>query len=564
MKGTIIFPTVLAALLLSGSCVKEKPVTDGGDIGISTGTTVYGRVYSDDGPLKRAVVSDGAVCVQTDENGVYQLKSAKKNAIVFVCVPAYYTPERDAGSCRPKFWHTLSSAPDVPERHDFHLVADPDQDRHTRIVLGDIHVYNDASSSYFAKTVCSRLHNDIKAGVYRIPYGLTLGDMTWDWHWYSSGYRISQYLSQMDKTDFPVYSTVGNHDHDMKYNGRWWNSAEELEQTGEDWAVMVPYREKQGPTCYSVNIGKIHYISMDNALTTDDGTGMKDGRGCVLGFTDADLEWLRQDLKYVKPSRPVILSLHMPLSSANGSLRKAYGNLEYYKGRTADDMFAPFKDRNLMLVLSAHTHTLYTNDNVLPGGVRFREITGGAVCGNFWCSEATRKAGITICNDGTPAGYRVLRLDNETIVESSYMAIEKKGFYPFRSYDRNMIDIKSEAWAAEAAAAGMRGKSQDNYVYINVFDWTDGWKIEVSENGKALGVQSVGATYDPLALEMADKGILGSLSKTGHPIFRVKASSADATLVIRVTDPYGNTATETMTRPKEFSWTSYAKEDYSL
>ena len=54
------------------------------------GSTVYGRVYCDDKPLKGVVISDGVEVVSTDADGVYQMKSKKKYGYVFISIPSGY------------------------------------------------------------------------------------------------------------------------------------------------------------------------------------------------------------------------------------------------------------------------------------------------------------------------------------------------------------------------------------------------------------------------------------------------------------------------------------------
>lgn len=564
MQRKHIAATIILLLLGVTACKKgEQPQDD--PIQPDSGVTIYGRITVSGKPLAAVVVSDGEMCVQTDADGIYQMKSKKKNDLVFISVPAYCRPRREASTSTPQFWQRLGAGASEAERHDFILEEDPGQDNHTRIIFGDIHIYDSKSAAYFSQSVCAKLRKELKEGKYENPCGLTLGDMSWDYYWYdydSGCYDNAKYLAQMDKTDFPVYGTVGNHDHDMKYNGQWWNSRAELETVGEDWTVMIPYRFRQGPTCYSANIGKIHYISMDNALTTDDGTGEKDGRGCVLGFTDNDLKWLKQDLSYVDASTPIVLSLHIPLSDIHGKLKPAYKGLNYYNGKSLETMLKPFAGHNLMLVLSAHTHTLYTNRVETSGGLSFVEIVNGAVCGSFWHS-AKHDMKLTVCKDGTPGGYRVLQFNGREITQNSYMAMEKNDFYPFRSYDRNKIAISSNKWAEQIAISDMGTKSSANYVYINIFDWNEDWTLSVTEDGRPLTAERLNGIYDPLALELAAKGLLGELEIPAHPLFRVRASSATSTLVIKVTDPYGKSAVENMVRPKNFTRTQYENEDYS-
>lgn len=54
------------------------------------GTTIYGVVSTTEGPVKGVVVSDGVEVTITDENGIYQLKSAKKWKYAFISIPSSY------------------------------------------------------------------------------------------------------------------------------------------------------------------------------------------------------------------------------------------------------------------------------------------------------------------------------------------------------------------------------------------------------------------------------------------------------------------------------------------
>lgn len=546
------------AITFAIACTKQPGGGDDKPIPYDPGTTIYGLVKTANGtPVQYAVVSDGVHCVRTGADGIYQLKSEKKNGMVYICPPPYYSVTRI--NSQPSFYQLLNSDPETPERHDFFVYEDPDQDIHTRIVFGDIHVYNDASAGYFSNLLVNKVNRELAAGKYKNPVGLTLGDMSWDYHWYQSNYRNTKYIQLVDHMNIPVFNTVGNHDHDMKHNGQWVNSFKELEDTGEDWTVEIPYRDKQGPTCYSWNIGKIHYISMDDAMTIDDGTGDVDGRGCVLGFTQNDLNWLKEDLKFVSPSKAIVLSVHIPFSNREGTIRGgAYNGLSRYAGWTNADMLAPFEGHNLQLVLSAHIHNLY-NNNVQIGQFKFPEYNCGAVCGHFW---STCSKGLSICNDGTPNGYRILEWNGDRLASNYFQTLDKKGFYPFRSYDRNKIQLTDEKIASASISSGFYNPSSENYVYINVWDWKEGWSITVTEDGKELPVENVGRIYDPIAMLMRCNG-MSSVTYCSNDMRRVKASSPNSTLVITVKDEYGHTATETMTRPKNFDLKTYQNEDYS-
>ena len=147
--------------------------------------------------------------------------------------------------------------------------------------------------------------------------------------------------------------------------------------------------------------------------------------------------------------------------------------------------------------------------------------------------------------------------------------------YAFRTYDRNQIVMTAANFAPKATTSGAasfestasswKSSSKDNYVYINVFDYDKSWKIEVTENGKSLTPELV-TIKDPLHLityeamrynaGASPTTDFKARSVSSH-IFRVKASSASSTLDIKVTDRFGNVATESMKRPRAFSIAEY-------
>ena len=58
-------------------------------------TTIYGVVSTNDGGvLKNVVVSDGEEVTVTNEAGIYQLKSAKKQGYLFISIPSGYEVDR--------------------------------------------------------------------------------------------------------------------------------------------------------------------------------------------------------------------------------------------------------------------------------------------------------------------------------------------------------------------------------------------------------------------------------------------------------------------------------------
>lgn len=94
---------------------------------------------------------------------------------------------------------------------------------------------------------------------------------------------------------------------------------------------------------------------------------------------------------------------------------------------------------------------------------------------------------------------------------------------------------------------------------INVFNWNEKWKVEVREveTGKQLPVEQVD-TYDPLHTIHFNMNRMNTNSTamtfptllTSH-MFEAVCSSPTTTLEITVTDEFGRSYTETMSRPRE-------------
>ena len=88
----------LLTLLFAIACTPDNG-GNGGNSGNGSGEyvptgkiTVKGVVYGSDGPLSGVVVSDGLLCVKTDENGYYEIDSDLKNVkFIMVSIPSGYT-----------------------------------------------------------------------------------------------------------------------------------------------------------------------------------------------------------------------------------------------------------------------------------------------------------------------------------------------------------------------------------------------------------------------------------------------------------------------------------------
>ena len=513
----------------------------------AAGATVYGKVICGGEGVPDAVVSDGINAVKTDKDGVYQLPSKKYHGYVFVSVPSGYEPSRSG--ILPVIHQQLLAGISTPERVDFTLNKAVGQENHTMLMLGDIHLANRTDDRKQFRDFVTDINSYVSQATGKI-YGMTLGDMTWDLYWETNNYGYREYLADAQTiTGLTIYQTIGNHDHSMY-------------QTG-DFNTVKEYKEVIGPTYYSFNVGKVHYIVLDdvectNATPTTD----NNGKACYVRDYNASLvqdqlDWLAKDLSFVPTSTPLVVTMHIPLYKPGGSYRFDSNGSQFER------ILRPYSQVQLF---TAHTHTLYNVDK--SSDTHIFEHNAGAICGTWWWS-AKETPGIHIGQDGSPGGYMILKVNGDSFTwqfKPTGGSVNEQ----FRAYDRNQIHITADKYVASGDAAhkgdfepGLWATaSSANEVYINVWNWDPSWQVEVTEDGTPLTVTRE-TQMDPLHLIAYTAKRLNKNSKasfatiTNDHIFKVKASSATSTLDIKVTDRFGNVYTESMTRPRAFSTDTY-------
>lgn len=506
------------------------------------GYNIYGIITCDDEGVPGVVVSDGVEVTVTNEDGVYYLKSEEYNQTVFMSVPSGY--EALSNGVLPDFHKKIDGSPATVERVDWKLTK-VDNTNHVMYLLGDMHLANRNKDLAQFALFTDDLNKQIAANKSVRQYALTLGDMTWDLYWYDNKYDLFSYVETINSSlsGIQVFHTIGNHDHEMNMAG--------------DFNTVSAYKTAVAPTYYSFNIGDVHYVVLDNILCTNDGSGSRTYNSSLTGD---EIDWLRKDLSFVDKSKTLVITMHAQLYNENGNNAMEYA-------AELETICKGYKTH----VMSAHTHVIWNNDKTSSKGIFHHN--SGAICGTWWWT-GYYTSGLGLCKDGSPSGYYVYEM-NGTDVKWRLKPTGKDFKHMFRTYDRNQIaltgaSITPSANATNAAnfektASHWVAGSSENYVYINVFDYDPSWKIEVKENGNVLKHEVV-KTKDPLHLvsyeakrynENKTPTSSFNASTISSHMFRVKAASPTSTLEITVTDRFGNTATESMKRPKSFSINAY-------
>lgn len=523
------------------------------------GTTVYGIVSSAGVGVENVVVSDGAEVTVTNEKGIYQLKSAKKWGYVFISVPSGY--EVPSVGVLPQFHRALKNSADVVERADFKLEKVDGQDSYKIFMLGDMHLANRTGDLGQFAQFTSDLTDYMTRHKGEKMYALTLGDMTWDLYWYSNSYYFPQYLNTVNSQikNLQIFHTMGNHDNDF--------------QTRSDYDAAVKYVDQICPTYYSFNIGKVHYVVMDDIdCSSYDGST---SRNYVKSLSAEQLDWLAKDLSHVAKTTPVVVAMHAqvfyPTTSGFKIDHDPVNTLRLFD----------ILDGYTVRFVTGHTHKLFnvTPDAPIVDGHNFREYNSGSVCASWWWS-GNLTPGIHIGTDGTPGGYGIWDVTG-TDFQCLYKSTGWPEEYQFRSYDLNNVhfsmadvplmpsDISASVKNAYMQYVNAYPQNNDNEVLINIWNWNSDWTLSVvDENRKTLPYTEVWA-YDPLHIAALSVKRFNNAGLKSTPLFitdkfthffKVKADDADTDLVITVKDEFGNEWTENMQRPKAFSTDAYRRK----
>lgn len=529
-------------------------IVDKIDFEPSAGTTVFGLVSSEEGPVANVVVSDGTEVTVTDDKGIYELKSAKKWGYVFISVPSGY--EVAAEGVFPQFYQTLKGAADVVEQKDFKLTKVDGQDRYKLFLLGDMHLANRTNDAAQFTQFTTDLNAYMAQHSGQKMYALTLGDMTWDLYWYKNNYALPQYRETINRQvkNLQIYHTMGNHDNDF--------------MTTSDYDAAVKYVDCIGPTFYSFNIGQVHYVVMDNIdCSAYNGT---DSHNYVKKLSNEQLKWLAKDLAYVDKSTPLIVAMHAQIYKPTST-----GFAFDHDSANTEALLAALDGYEVHFV-TGHTHKVYniTPDDDVVKGRDIHEHNSGAICASWWWS-GNLTPGVHVSIDGAPGGYAIWDIDG-TDFAWLYKSTGWPEEYQFRSYDLNNVSFSMDdvpnipsnilIQLAYKKYVNAYPENSDNEVLIKIWNWNSNWELSVvDERGKTLEYTPVWA-YDPLHIaalsvpRFNNSGITSTpsfVTESATNFFKVKADDADVDLTITVKDEFGHTWTEEMQRPKAFSTDAY-------
>jgi hypothetical protein len=402
---------------------------------------IRGRVTAAGRGVTGAGVSDGVRVVSADSDGRFELVSDASRRWVSVVPPAgYRLPASDTGTLR--LHQPIRSDARGEARAEFQLVpAGGPQDEHAFLVLAD----PQTQDAYEMRRFHDETVPDVQATVRALDrpcFGVGCGDIMYD-----ELALFPDYERAVKAMGIPVAQVVGNHD---------------LDQGGRtDEASTETFARYFGPTRFSFNLGRMHYVVLDDVFWYGAG---------YFGYLDAEqLAWLEQDLTRVERGASVVVFLHIPVFSTNHLRRgqRTPGISVAVTNREAlYRLLEPYRAR----IFSGHLHE---TEHTTEGGVP--EHTVGAVCGAWWSGD--------ICYDGTPNGYGVYEVRGDDL-RWHYKATGKPVDHQLRLYPRG----------ADPAAP--------EEVVANVWNWDPSWTVVWYEGADRRGALSRRTGLDPLSVQL--------------------------------------------------------------
>ncbi len=445
---------------------------------------IKGKISCAGKGIANVSVSDGFSVTRTDTKGNYVLEAHCDARFVFFSLPSGYEIPNEQGIAR----YYLPLSKEYKQQADFTLSrCVQDDTKHTFIVWADTQIEHTEDAHKLLTISAPDAREHIRSFKNKNVFGIGCGDLVWDHFELFADYRKAVGI-----TGIPFWQVIGNHDMDL--------------DTRTDDDSQRSFEAQFGPSYYSFNKGKVHYVVLDDVFFI--GTGRR-----YIGYlTETQLKWLEKDLRYVPQGSTVVVALHIPTNTGDRrrNKRKEDEMSNVVNNRKAlYDLLQPYK----VQIVSGHTHwnEVWEESNITEHNL-------GTVCGAWWSGS--------VCGDGTPNGFGVFEVDGDHI----------SWYYKATGYEKqHQIRLYQPGADKERAEA----------VIANIWNHDWQWTVEWFEDGKAQGAMTPYTGYDPSAvalylgddLPLSRKWVEPTL--TDH-LFSALPSKGAKEIKVRAKDRFGN------------------------
>jgi hypothetical protein len=400
--------------------------------------------------LTRVSVSNGIEVVQTNEKGYYELP-AREDQVIFVIKPSgYQSPLNENNLPQNYYLHKPKGSPadfeykgvsptgPLPKLLNFALIKQEKNDNFKALIFGDPQPYDEKEIEYFSKGIVSEV-----VGIKGVAFGLSLGDLV--------GNDLSlhsPYIKAVKEVGLPWYNLMGNHD--MNFDATTDSLSDET------------FEANFGPVNYAFNVGKAHFIVLDDILYPDP----RDNKSYWGGFREDQLQFIENDLKYVGKDQLIVLAFHIPLM---------HQEEDAFRNNDRQRLFDLLKDFPHTLSLSAHTHlqrqNFYTKEDGWQQEKPHHEYNAGTTSGDWYSGELNEQGvPISTMRDGTPKGYAFITFKgNEYSID--YKVAGKPADYQIELFAPKILPHNKRTSAGIYANFFMGAKGDDVQYRVDNGPW---------------------------------------------------------------------------------------------
>ena len=525
---------------------------------------VTGTVTCDGQPMQGVVVSDGEHVTKTDAEGRYYLQADLETAShVFITIPSGYEMTGKKNKIAPAFFTALTNTSSV-QICDFQLKK-VDQSNYTILVMADSHVLKGAASfghtddrTIFMEQFLPKWKSYANACLAKGPtYGIHLGDMTQRGYWEKkktilgytitvNNYPLSSYCSDLSTSPVPIFSALGNHDHDIPSSGA--TFAE-----NEQHLARKSFTTNVGPAYYSFELGSEHYIVLDNTIIINSDSGSNNysdtkAEGYKVKIDDKQLQWLKDDVAQIDPTKikGVVICTHCQFYYAN----KGYATIGSKEVMNALSKFP-------VTILVGHSHIdRYIETTTPTYGKSVREYIHIALMGTAWLD--------LIATDGSPASFAAYTFADGKTASRKIVPFGKNEGLTYRAYDKNV----STQYAVTEGSYSAKKADGDDTAKTAPAVIVNAWGVKTvsfTESTGGTGTVVTTPLYDPTyrdwfytSLASSDRNSI--LCNTTYPdgpswqhpynggthIWKYIPANPNAVITATLTDEFGGTRTLTL------------------
>lgn len=438
---------------------------------------VRGTVTCDGKPVGGVTVTDGYTFVRSDAQGAFVLDADNEALFISIVTPAGYLAPTEQGV--PRFYHPYDPS---TKRYDFVLRPWPGSGAcYELLAIADPQPKTSAHFERLGTEIIPVLQAQTAA---KRQQGVTqaaiiLGDIVWD-----SPELFAGVKEQFASLGIPVWGVIGNHDHDLKkYTDR---------------EATENYRAHFGPTYYAFDMGRTHYIVLDDII-------YHGAKKYEEQIDSVQLRWAVAYARLLPAGSRVCIAMHAP------AMKSWLGNRVMESAEGLMDAFAGHE----LHFITGHTH-LNSNYDIRDGVM---EHNVAQICGNLWWDP--------INWDGTPKGYQLFR--------------ECGGDFSWQYQTLGATPASQlRVWNCGEV------KEHPGKVVAKVWNWDAAWTVVWYEDGRYRGAMRRVALNDPDYTAHIDslKAAGKKIAKVQHPrptnfYFTARPSASAREIEVVATDRFG-------------------------